>query len=178
MTSTVEYALHLAAHTHRIAGHENAGQCATDLQTLVDQIERLINRPVPEKFCGYCPTPTPKDDQKQCGILLYAKRDDTQTTCWKCHTTHNIDQLIEQALEDSDEMSFTLGELYKTILPAVNEHIPLRTLQHWAATSRLVPTGYNTHAEPRYQLAHVRQLRDQKPQQKPTGTNAHKTKAS
>lgn len=173
--TTANLALHLAANTHHIARLEQAGTCYTDIQTAIDAIERLINRPVPDRVLGPCPT---LREHGPCDTALTAARHDVETQCPTCKTIHNIDRLWQQQLDRTDDMSFTLAELYKTILPAVNEYIPLRTLQHWAASSRLVPTGYNQEAEPRYQLAHVRKLRDAKPQKTPTGAGAHKTKAS
>lgn len=180
-----DLALALAASVGIVAKHESAGACYHDIHHVVDQIERLINRPPPARFLGPCRTPTDQSHDKHCtqqhphpcGIALQAKIGDTETTCPTCHTHYNIDRLLQQQLDDTDDMSFTLSQLYKTILPVNREYVPLSTLRHWIARGRLVPTGHDTTGEPRYLLADVRELRDTKPQHTPTGASAHKRPA-
>lgn len=178
-------AMHLAANIHHIAKHETAGACHQEIHHAIDQIERAINRPQPPRFLGPCRTPTDQSHDKHCqqqhphpcGIALTAKIGDTETQCPQCHTTYNINRLLQQQIDDTNDMSFTLTQLYKTILPINHEYIPLRTLQHWIAHGRLVPTGHDHTGEPRYLLADVRELRDNKPQHTPTGGAAHKRPA-
>ena len=161
----------LAHNTTAIARREDAADCYRDITNAIHDIEHLINRPIPDQFCGVC---TIRYEGKSCQLALYAPRDATQVTCPRCKTTHNIAKLFEDALKDSDDMSFTLKELHEAILPAIREYIPLRTLQHWAATARIIPTGYDAAGDPRYLLADVRRLADTKPHTHTTGAAAHK----
>lgn len=186
MTPPAVLALHLAANVHTIARHESAGQCFNDIRNAVDAIDRMINRPKPPRMLGPCRAPQNHTHDKHCpqphhphpcGIALTAKLEDTETTCPTCGNTYNIERLLRQQIDDTNQMSFTLSELFKTILPIRCEYIPLRTLQHWAASGKLVPTGYNNENEPRYLLADVRDLRDAKPQNRATGATAHKKPA-
>jgi hypothetical protein len=160
----------LAANTTAIAADEAAGQCFADIQRCIDEIERCINRPIPDQFCGTCTT---RVETTICGLALYAPRVATEVTCSRCKATHNIEKLFAQTLDDSDDKSFTISELHRTVLPAVREYVPPRTLQHWAARGQLVPTGYNFDGEPRFMLADVRRLRDRKRQSVVTGAAAH-----
>jgi hypothetical protein len=169
-----DLALWLAHNVDAIACDEAAGQIYADVKAAVSSIERVINRPIPEQFCGTCTTPV---DSTPCDLALYAPREATEVTCPRCKTTHNIERLFDQTLNNSDDKSFTISELHRTVLPAVREYVPPRTLQHWAARGRLVPTGYTSEGEPRFMLADVRRLRDMKQQSEPTGAAAHRRAA-
>jgi hypothetical protein len=173
----VELARWLAHHTPAIAALENAADTLTKLKTLVDRIDCCINRPEPtHRYLGPCPALLNDNyGQRVCNTELTAPPDNAEIQCPTCKTTHNINQLRQQHLDNTDQESFTIRELHQLILPALRIPIPLRTLQHWAATSKLVPTGY-VGDEPRYQLAHVRQLHEAKPQKNTTGAAARKAK--
>lgn len=173
-----DLALHLAANVHLIAKHEAAGLCYRDITQAVTNIERLINRPIPPQFLGRCPIVlTNNYGDKVCDTDLQAARDERYVQCSSCHTTHDIRELLDKQLEYAEQLSFTLSELYKTILPINREYVPLSTLRHWIARGRLVPTGHDADGEPRYLLANVRELRDAKPQKASTGGAAHKKPA-
>jgi hypothetical protein len=171
MATPTDLALWLAHHVETVACDEAAGEIYNDIKTAVDAIERVINRPIPEQFCGTCTT---RIETTPCDLALYAPREAVEVLCPRCKTTHNIERLFAQTLDDSDDKSFTISELHRTVLPAVREYVPPRTLQHWAARGRLVPTGYDQDGEPRFMLADVRRLRDAKTQSAPTGSAAHR----
>ena len=167
-TNPATLAKYLSKHTQKIAKLETAAECYNDITQAITTIERLINRPIPDRqLCGKCP---------QCDLALYAPRAATEIQCPQCKTTHNIEKLFDQALNISDNMSFTISQLHRTILPAVREYVEPRTLRRWFVRGRLVPTGYDAEGEPRFLLADVRRLRDAKPQTKPTGAAAKKYK--
>jgi hypothetical protein len=167
-------ALWLADNTDTIARNETAGDLYRDIKDKIHQIEHVINRPIPDRFCGTCATSI---DGTLCGLALYAPREAIEVHCARCKTTHNVEKLFQRTLDNSDDKSFTISELHRTILPAVREYVPPRTLQHWAAHGRLVPTGYGADGEPRFLLADVRRLRAMKTQSAATGAAAHKASA-
>jgi hypothetical protein len=184
VTHPAPLARYLSEHTLRIASLESAGECFSDISDAIISIENAINRPVPPRFLGPCPTPVDSSHDKNCknshphicNTELTAARADSHVQCPSCKTTHRVGELHEQQMRNTDVMSFTLSQLYRMILPINREYVPLRTLQHWVARGRLVPTGYDADGEPRFLLADVRELRDRKPQKVATGSAAHKNK--
>jgi hypothetical protein len=169
--SAANLAALLARNVNAIAHHDNAGQCFTDIRNTIDTIERAINRPIPPRFLGPCPTLV---DAAECNTALTAGRDDREVRCPSCKSTHNVDDLLRRQVDRTRDMSFTIAELYGTIMPAVCEYIPMSTLRHWIVKDKLLPTGYDADGEPRFLLDDVRRLRDQKPQKAPTGAAAKK----
>ncbi|ORV92786.1 hypothetical protein AWC11_07220 [Mycobacterium interjectum] len=176
--SAAELARALAANVAAIARHETAGQCFTEVKAAVDTIERMINRPIPDRFLGPCPVVlTDNYGERICNTELTAGRNDETIQCPSCKATHDVKELQQQQFDKIGDESFTVSQLYKMILPIMREYVPLRTLQHWAATSKLIPTGYDSDGEPRFLLNDVRALRDAKPQKAATG-RAAKRRAS
>jgi hypothetical protein len=186
MTTPIAAASFLARRVPLIACREDAGLCFMDVKRAVDDIERMINRPPPERALGPCPTwVTPahdKDCQKthphQCTRALTAKMGVTEVICPHCHITHNVDRLLEQQLSDTDDKSFTMSELWKLMLPLLRLYVPLRTLQDWAARGRLMPTGYDQCGKPKFLLRDVRELWEARPQRGNTGAAAHKKRSA
>jgi hypothetical protein len=164
----------LATNVSAIAADESAGLYFGEIQNAIISIENAINRPIPDRFLGPCPALlSDTNGERICSTDLTAPRVDDHVQCRSCKTTHRVGELIDQRMLDAYAMSFTLSELFRTILPINREYVPLRTLQQWVARGRLVPTGYDSDGEPRFLLADVRKERDKKPQGKPTGAAAH-----
>lgn len=173
--SAAAMARFLAKHVSAIASSEDAGMCFAEVQNAVDAIERMINRPIPPRFLGPCPTIL---EAGECNTALMAGRDDREVVCPSCKSTHNVEDLLQRQVDRTSDMSFTISELYGTIMPAVCEYVPMSTLRHWIVKDRLIPTGYDAYGEPRFLLDDVRKLREAKPQKVVTGATAHKRKAS
>ena len=179
---TAQMAVWLAAHTHTIATHETAGQRCTDIDALVHQIEHIIDRPEPPRFCGPCPHYV--DHNRHCGRLLYAPRHRhkaghqtpvVEVTCPACHTTHNIDTLTRRLELRADSLRFTSTEIL-TVMTALGTPIPQRTWRRWRTENRIKIRGYkrpdnpdgtrgsigmtrhHTEDEPVYRLAEVRKV--------------------
>lgn len=165
----------LARHVDAIAADESAGVVFAEIKRCVEEIERVINRPIPDRFLGPCPALLNDNyGERICNAELTSPhRDEDLVQCAACKTTHCVAQLHDQLMRTTDAMSFTLHELYRMILPINRESVPLRTLQHWVARNKLVPTGYGADGEPRFLLAHVRELREKKPQKVLTGGSVH-----
>jgi len=173
----VDAALFLSGRVGVIATREDAGTCFMDIKRAVDEIERAINRPIPPMVLGPCPAiVSDQRGTRGCGIALTATRKDVEVQCPSCKTVFNIERLLTQQLEDTADMSFTLSELYKLILPVMRQYVALRTLQDWVKRGKLIATGYAINGEPRFLLSEVRKLRELKTQKNPTGAAAHKTR--
>ena len=169
----------LAQHVDAVAQDEAAGDIFNDIANAIVQIERVVNRPVPDRYLGPCPVAlSDGNGERICSMQLTASREATSVQCSQCKTTHSVAELHEAQMRTTDQMSFSISELYRLILPVVREYVPMRTLQHWAARGTLVPTGHDRDGEPRYLLADVRYLREKRHQSKPTGATAHKSNAA
>ncbi|KLO25888.1 hypothetical protein ABW16_21485 [Mycolicibacter heraklionensis] len=152
----------LSRHTDAIANHPAADEFCDELNQRVGQTLRIINRPQTHMYCGLCPAElTDNYGTRICNRELMAPRGASEVQCPACKTTHSVDELCERKIETVNDEPFTIEELVDTVLPMiVREYIPSRTLQHWAATGKLVPTGYDNKGNPRFLLSDVRKLRE------------------
>lgn len=199
VTTTADLALELAANVHVIARRPDAGQCYAQIKAIVDDIEKVINRPPAPRFCGQCDTLI---ERKICGLALYAPRDAIETTCPKCRTTHNIEKLYNRTLNNADNKTFPrevlIGnqrtdspERYTTgIMGELGEFVHWRTFNRWIREHRIRPRQYlrpngrrglTRHTAddiPEYLLADVRKVKrrmDRKNGRKDSTTDAQPT---
>lgn len=181
MTSTADLALHLAANVHAIARRPDAGACYTQIKAIVDDIERVINRPPAPRFCGQCDTMI---ERKICGLALYAPRDAIEVTCPNplCRTTHNIERLYNRTLNNAENKTFprevlignqrTDADRYTTgIMGELGEFVHWRTFARWVREHQLKPaiwvrpngrrvfTRHSSEDTPEYRLADVRKVK-------------------
>lgn len=172
----------LNRHIDSIANHPAADEFCDELDERVRQALRIINRPHPPHEFGPCPSMLEAGHNEQCtepahphrcNAYLFGGHHATEVGCDRCGATHATEGLFERQLEIVGEYSYTIKQLGETILPALREYVPLRTMQHWVATGKLVPSGYGRNAEPRFMLGDVRKLRDDRPQTRRTGAAAH-----
>lgn len=193
----VDAAEWLSAHVSAIASDEGAGVAYREIKELVDDIEHLIDRPRPRRFCGPCPAQLDQEHRKDCGkahphacgVALMADREATEVKCPACKTTHDVHEVTAQALTDIGDWSFTQHELLHVVLPAFSQPVPARTFRSWCHGRKLIPVKYRRPDgtdsltwtgpadKPMYQLSDVRQLRDEKPQSAPTGAAASRRKS-
>ncbi|WND56996.1 hypothetical protein QQA43_00840 [Mycolicibacterium vanbaalenii] len=144
-----DMAIWLAKHVHTIACDEAAGQWWAEIDTLVRAIERAIDRPEPDRFCGPCPTYI-EHNRDNCGNLLYSRRNRwvaghltpvTEVHCRVCNTTHSIAVLIARLENRADVMRFTSAEIL-TIMQALETPVPERTWRRWRKEGRVKIRGY------------------------------------
>ncbi|MGB0973181.1 MAG: hypothetical protein ACPGVG_19835 [Mycobacterium sp.] len=174
----------LATHVQSMARDESAGQWHSEIDSLVGQIERAVDRPEPDRFCGPCPTYVEKN-RNNCGRLLYARRRRyigghlaavTEVHCPACKTTHKIATLVARLENRADVMRFTSAEIL-TIMQIRDTPIPERTWRRWRKEGWVKVRGYkrpdnpdgtrgsvglnrrSDDDEPVYRLAEVRKLR-------------------
>lgn len=162
MTTPIVMARWLAERVYVLAGLELVGECFTQIEHLVADIERTINRPESQRYCGNCPTPlddhqrrllrhSGEEDRETCSTPLYAKKpDDVQVECWKCHHTHNIEKIIQEAIARRHELLYTEREILE-IMAEIGKPIPDRTWRYWRASGKLINRSEWT-AEPAYWL--------------------------
>ena len=186
MTTMSDLARWLHRNVTAIAADEGFDVCFSEIAEIRRDIERVIDTPRPPHRFGPCPEMVDEGHDESCKEPKHPHQCDrelrgharaTEVKCEACGATVAIEGLFERQAEFAGGNSYTLAELNLTILPALREYVPLRTMQHWAATGKLVPTGYNDKADPKFLLDDVRALRDARPQANPTGATAHKQRA-
>lgn len=180
-TATTDLALQLAANVHAIARRLDAGACYAQIKALVDDIEKVINRPPAPRFCGQCDTMI---DRKICGLALYAPRDATEVVCPNplCRTVHNIEKLYNRTLNSADYKTFPRdvlignqrvdAERYTTgIMGELGEFVHWQTFNRWIRDGQLRPrqylrpngrrglTRHTADDTPEYLLADVRKIK-------------------
>jgi len=179
-------ALWLAAHVHTIACDESAGQVHREVDSLVRQIERVVDRAAPMELLGFCTT---EIDDKPCGEPLHAPADQLDVYCPRCHTTRRCDRVRMIAMSDARRTRVTWEQVL-----LINRQQPdgyrvaPRTLRKWREDDVLKPHGYlrscgsrgvARHSEddvPLYLWSDVERLRAAKPQKMPTGAAAHEAR--
>ncbi len=185
MTTSTHLARWLHANVSAIAASEDFDLIYTEIAEVIRDIERAVDVPRPPHMFGPCPEMVDEGhdedcDQKhphQCDTELRGHRRATEVKCDSCGTVQPIEGLFERQAEFAGGNSYTLAELDGTILPALREYVPLRTMQHWAATGKINPTGYTTKGEPRFMLDDIRQMWASRDRTNATGAAAHRKRA-
>lgn len=174
-SSTPELIAFLRLHVQAIACDEAAGECVRDLNGHMRRIEHIVNRPVPMRDLGRCPT---WDERKRmaCGTELRCREGTIQITCPACRQTHNTDRL--QLLRMNDLMRFPVP--WDNIIKANKTQpegfsVPEPTLRRWRAEGKIKVRGYrradgrkviNRHSDddvPLYLWSDITRLRAERP---------------
>lgn len=161
-------AIALCRQLDTIAKRPDAGQFMRDIKNAVQTIDSRINRPIPNRFCGPCPTldangnhcSTTDNRGKQQRTALLAPREATEITCHNCKTLHNIAEIENQLWSEVGEWLLTPSEILK-VMEHFGEPVPEATFRRWRKTRKLLPRGERD-GEPRYWPADVRTLRNRK----------------
>lgn len=138
---TAKLALWLAQNVDAVAADESAGDCFDEVHAHIARILAMINRPVPPRFCGPCPSSDPADERRQCGMALMAKRDAIEVLCPQCQTTHNVEHLLRRLLAEVDHWRFTRDEIL-LIMATLGDNLHKRTFQRWRKNNVVRPRGY------------------------------------
>ena len=181
-------ALWLAQAVNSIACDEAAGELFDDVRTAIERIERVINRPVPPRFCGPCPSLITDHRNCQgctqrdhvCNTRLMAKREAIEVRCPTCRATHTIDAIINRLLANVEHWRFTRDELigerngdWTGIMGLLEEPVSKSTFHRWVKDNALRQSGFRrldgglglTRRSPDdlpvYRLSRVRDLRRQ-----------------
>lgn len=178
-----DMALWLAGNIHAIACDESAGKVRAEVDALTRSIERVVDKPVPMRELGYCPTEL--EPKKPCRTLLSAREDAIEVYCPKCRTTRSCDRMRAITRDEARRKYITWDELLKANASQPDGwRVPARTLQHWRSTRALKAKGYlrpdgsrkvTRHGDddkPLYSWADVEELRAD-----PVGTARRKVRA-
>lgn len=131
----------LARNVNAIAAGEDAGDCFADVHAAIGGVLRVINRPIPPRFCGPCPAPHPDDEARRCGEALMASREAARVRCRACGADHDVDARLHALLTEVDHWRFTAAEILM-IMETLGDPLPPRTFRHWRQTSVVRPAGW------------------------------------
>lgn len=146
---TADLARLLAANTHRIRHHTQAGTIYADITALVQDDElgraptavKTINRTI-RVFAGPCPTITGhnhRGEEIRCNTSLYADNDDTFTKCTKCDANVDVKQNQLRARVDRDLL--TEKKLLE-VMEDLGEKISRVKFYEWRRAGRITPRGF------------------------------------
>lgn len=178
-SSNLELLAFLRAHVGAIACDEAAGEILGVFQDHVRAIEKVINRPVPRKYLGPCPTWREAADDteativiegkryKACGFDLNAIEDAIEITCPQCRKTHNCNWLQMALQKELESTPLPREKILKANRIQPDGHrISENTLRHWFTRGNLKPHSVGAGGEPRYLWSDVIKLRSERPKRK------------
>jgi hypothetical protein len=118
-----------------IAGCEDAADIVGDIEGHLEDIVKVVNRPVRWWHLGPCPGW--RDDQP-CLTQLRVPEESEEVHCRRCKNTHTVQLLLLARKAEAEQKHMTKRELtrYNRELPPEFQ-IPPRTLQHWLDSGRL-----------------------------------------
>lgn len=135
--SSREVAIWLSGAVHAIACDESAGQWRAEVDTLVRQIQRAVDRPVKIELLGFCITQV---GHGTCDTALRAPEDAIEVRCRKCRTTRRCDTVRAQGQSDARRALIPWEKVLETNKTQPEGwRIPDRKLRDWRATGVLKP---------------------------------------
>lgn len=151
----------LADNVKAIAASEDAGDVAMDIENHMEDLLRVINRPMRWWALGDCPgwiDKAPDREEGPCGSALRVPENTTEVRCRKCGTTHNVQLLLLARKHEAEGTPKTRRELvrYNRELP-LEFQVPPRTLRQWLNTGLLQACADND-GDPLYSWMDVRLL--------------------
>lgn len=136
----------LSGRVSLIASREDAGACFMDVKRAVEEIERAINRPVPPRRLGPCPTRVAH--HQACATQLTAPRKAAEVTCPECKTLHQVEDLVDLLRNELLYWPLSSVEILgsrTSELPGAldywNVNLASSTFHHWKKTN-LTVRGY------------------------------------
>jgi hypothetical protein len=138
----------LSEHVMAICAGEDAGQTFSEIQSLTGddrrdgRICRAINRPIPIRELGRCPT-WHEQTRAICGTSLRARADALEVFCHICRVTHKTDRLQLLLISDLARAKVTAAEILRLnrVLPE-DYRISERSLRRWRQTETLKRRGF------------------------------------
>jgi predicted Fe-S protein YdhL (DUF1289 family) len=174
----------LTANVDALAGDEGAGVTFTEIYRFIGddkrdgEIGKVINRPIPTRTLGKCPTWI-EEKRMACGVELSCRQGDVEVYCRGCRRTHNPDRLQLLLMKDLERKKISFDKILKANRIQPEEYqVPERTLRWWRQEGKLKPRGYRRpdgrevptlHSDedvPLYLWDDVAKLRTEKPERK------------
>lgn len=173
VTLGANHARWLKVNVGAIATCDDAADIVGDIEGHLEDIVKVVNRPIRKIYLGKCPT-TDAQWEGECGANLRVPEGSTEVHCHRCRATHNCNLLLLELVADAEREIKTWKEIVRINRAMPHGHqVALRTLQHWRTTGLLVVRGQNGADEPLYSWADVKRLQIRKPQRISTGAASH-----
>ncbi len=140
VSETAVVATWLAMNVNAIACDESAGQWRAEVDSLVRQIQRAVDRPVKIELLGFCITQV---GHGTCDTPLRAPEDAIEVRCRKCRTTRRCDTVRAQGQSDARRALIPWEKVLETNKTQPEGwRIPDRKLRDWRSTGVLKPHGF------------------------------------
>jgi hypothetical protein len=170
------HAAWLSIHVASIAAYEGADDIAGDIDTHLEDIVKVVNRPIRWWALGPCPgwfEDRRTHTSEECKTELRVPAHTEEVQCHRCRTRHNVHRLAWARKVEKENTLMSGKDLirYNKELPAEFQVSP-RTLQHWLATGRLCACG-ELAGDPLYSWIDVQLLAVKRVQKSATGAAAH-----
>jgi hypothetical protein len=138
-----------------IANHEDAADILGDIEGHLEDIVKVVNRPIRWWHLGPCPG---WRDDAPCLTELRVPEGSEEVHCRRCKNTHTVQLLLLARKAEAEQKHMSRRELtrYNRELPPEFQ-IPPRTLQHWLDSGRLAACFENA-GDPLYSWIDVRLL--------------------
>lgn len=138
--TTAEVAIWLAGAVHAIACDESGGQWRGEVDSLVRQIQRAVDRPVKIELLGFCITQV---EGGTCGTTLRAPEDAIEVRCRKCRTTRRCDTVRAQGQSDAHRALIPWAKVLETNKTQPEDRrVPDRKLRDWREVGLIKPRQY------------------------------------
>lgn len=138
--ATADVAIWLAGAVHAIACDESAGQWRGEVDSLVRQIHRAVDRPVKIELLGFCITQV---DNGTCDTDLRAPVDAVEVRCRKCRTTRRCDTVRAQGQSDARRALIPWTKVLETNKTQPEDYrVPERKLRDWREVGLIKPRQY------------------------------------
>jgi hypothetical protein len=131
-----------------ISADESAGLWFNELHRTVGddrhdgEIARVLNKPIPMRFLGKCPTWI-EGKRAICGIELRCRQDAPEVYCRNCRCTHNPERLQLLLMGDIERKNLTFDKILKAnLIQPAEFQISERMIRRWRQHGKLKVHGY------------------------------------
>ena len=148
----------LRINLNAISASEEAGDILGEIETALEDIVQIVNRPVRWWDLGQCSGIDRKTDE-ECGVGLRVPAETDEVQCRRCGTRHNVHRLLLARKYEAEGQPMNRRKLvrYNRDLPAEFQ-VPERTLRVWLERGALAPCGADPEGDPLYSWIDVRLL--------------------
>lgn len=154
-----DLAIWLGRNVTAIACDQGFGVCYLEVKQMLEDIERLVDRPRSPALNTSCPALLRVGYGEQaCGAYLTLLPNEDAVRCHECKTTHLVYELIELRLDElGPDVLFTAPEVLD-VMAIIRRPLPESTWRRWRATRQVAQAG-ELYGEPAYHINDVREFR-------------------
>lgn len=142
----------LLRHVEWLRHHPAGADAVVEIRDAVRDTRRIIDRPAPRTFAGYC----------DCGTPLYARQDATFAACPTCVVAD--ERRVYDVHRTRDAMLTSMADMVMPpvaaayALSTLVRPIPANTIRVWARRGKLLPADVDDRGHALYRLSDVAKL--------------------